>query len=175
MSKILKSYLEFLYGEENEVKVLMNVAGAIIVKEENDRKLILIIRRSNTDTWGLKYEYPRGKCDQGKHEKIIHCLKREAKEETNLDIIPIKYLGKFEYLADKGTRKSVQYNFLCKMKDQNQKVILSKEHDDYKWISTAGEAQLYLSQECLRTVLKVFDSDEKYIVYPELTTEKIPE
>ena len=119
--KVLKNYLEFLYGEENNVKIDMKVAGAIIMKKGiNGENLILLIQRSSSDHWPLYFEIPRGKCDKGKNEKLIHCLKREVKEEVGLDIIPIKYIDKFQYLADKGTRRSTQYNVLCKMKNPKQ-------------------------------------------------------
>jgi 8-oxo-dGTP pyrophosphatase MutT (NUDIX family) len=147
------------------------VSGAIIVKNTGTGPKILLIRRSKTDTWGMIWEYPRGKCDKG-DKTIIECLKREVKEETSLDVDVIKYLGKYSYIADQGTRISTQYNFLCKVKDLNQKVKLSFEHDGFKWISTEGEAELLVPSEMKKMISKIFDS---LSVYDNIIEDKIKE
>ena len=144
--------------DETKVKKRVNVAGGVIVKQgDRGEYSVLLIRRAPDDHFPLMEEVPRGKCNFGPNEKIIPCLKREVKEETGLDVIPIKFIDKFSYLADKGTRLSTQYNFICKMKDQNQKVKLSNEHDTYKWISTTGEAELSVMPEMKKTLAKAFN------------------
>lgn len=174
--KVLKNYSEFLYGEENNVKIDMKVAGGVIIKIGSyGEKLVLLIQRSKDDFFPNHFEIPRGKCDKGKDEKLINCLKREVKEETGLDIIPIKYIDKFQYLADKGTRRSTQYNVLCKMKNPKQEIKLSKEHQDYKWISSVGEAELLVLPEIKRTLAKVLDLDSKIIDYNDNEILKIEE
>ena len=173
---ILKNYLEFLYGQENKVKIDMKVASAVIIKKGiNKENLILLIQRSSEDFWPLYWETPRGKCDKPIGEKLIHCLKREIKEETGLDITPIKFIDKFQYLADKGTRRSTQYNFLCKMKNPKQEIKLSKEHQDYKWISSVGEAELLVLPEIKKTITKVLNLDSGMVEYPEKEITKIEE
>ena len=131
------------------------VAAALIIKENNNgiRKLLLI-RRSKTDSWGMVWEYPRGKCDKG-DKTLGDCLKREVKEETGLDVDIKKYIGKFKYVADNGARISTQYNFLCTLKDKNQKIKLSFEHDGYKWISTLAEAELLVPDEMKKIISKI--------------------
>ena len=144
--------------DTSKVKTKMNVAGGVIVKVgDKGEYSILLIRRDPDDHWPLHREFPRGKCDKGPNEKIIPCLKREVKEETGLDVIPLKFIDKFSYLADKGTRLSTQYNFICKMKDQDQKIKLSNEHDDYNWITTFGQAELSTMPEMKKTLAKAFD------------------
>ena len=115
--------------------------------------------------WPNVWEFPRGKENLG--ENNIHAtLKREVKEETGLDIYIIEFIDKYEYIADKGKRKSTQYNFLCKMKNPNQKIKLSFEHQDYRWITSVGEIELLVPSEMKKTILKVLNQDEKIIVYP---------
>lgn len=171
--KKLRDYLEMI-GDEDKVKEVVNVAAGIIMKiDENQTKSILLIQRSKEDHWPLHFEFPRGKCDQGANEPIIPCLKREVKEETGLDIEPIEFLGKFEYLADKGTRKSICYNYLCKMKDQNQKVVFKRtpggivEHQGYKWITQAGEAELLVHPDQKRFIQQVLSTDNSIVSQPE--------
>jgi len=132
-----------------------NVAGGVVYFEgDNGEYKLLIIQRAKKDHWPNFYEFPRGGVDKG--ESIIQGLKREIKEEVGLDIIPIKFIDKFTYTADKGTRFSTQHNFLCKPTDPNQKIKLSFEHQDYKFITTPGEAELLLLPEMKKTVIKAF-------------------
>jgi len=137
------------------------VAAAIITKEFDDGKKILLIRRSKTDSWGMTWEFPRGKCDKG-DKTIRDCLLREVKEETGLDINILKYIDKYRYVADHGTRISTQYNFLCEVKDKDQRVKLSFEHDGFKWISSTGEIELLVPPEMKRVISQVLDNMTDY-------------
>jgi len=171
----MKLFQEFLVGQEDTVKKEVNVSGAVIIKTNDEgRDSVLLIQRSSDDHFPLHWETPRGKCDKGDKYKLIQCLKREVKEETGLDIIPIKYINKFEYLADEGTRKSTQYNFLCKLKNPKQEIKLSKEHQDYKWISSVSESELLCLPEIKKLISHVLNQDQQIVNYPK-TKEVIEE
>lgn len=158
---------------EKNVKEFMKAAAGVIMKEgENGERLILLIQRSSDDHWPLHYEFPRGKCDKPVGEPIIKCLKREIKEETGLDVTPIRFIDKFEYLADGGKRKTICYNYLCKMKNPDDKIKLSKEHDDYKWISEVGEAELLVMPDQKDTIEKVLNPERSITDEPENTFTK---
>lgn len=148
-------------------EIFMKAAAGIIYKEEDDRRFILLIQRSADDHWPLHYEFPRGKCDKPIGEDIINCLKREIKEETGLDIIPIKFIDKFTYLADAGKRKTTCYNYLCQMKDPNQKIKLSIEHSDYKWIGEVGEAANLVMPEQRETIEKILNPERGLTLEPD--------
>jgi len=169
MSKTI-NFLEQIYNTDLVTKKV-NVAGGIIFKEQQGEKpALLLIQRATDDHWPNFFEIPRGKCDLGTNEGLIHCLKREVKEETGLDIIPLKFIDKFSYTADKGTRLSTQHNYLCKMKDLNQKVKLSKEHQRFQWITTPGEAEMMVLPEMKRSIIKAFemiDPETQIVNYPE--------
>jgi len=165
---MIDKYLKELetVSDKDKIKVRMNVAGGVIVKEgENGETLVLLIRRAADDHFPLHYEFPRGKCDNGPNEKLIPCAKREIKEESGLDVIPIKFIDKFSYLADKGTRLSTQYNYLCKMKNPDQEVKLSEEHDDYKWVQTVGEIELHCLPEIKKTISKILNVEKQIVTY----------
>jgi 8-oxo-dGTP pyrophosphatase MutT (NUDIX family) len=139
----------------------VNVAGAIIIKMGAEEKpMILLIQRSGDDHWPLYWEIPRGKCDRGDDKDITSCLKREVKEETGLDISPVKFVDKFQYKADHGTRLSTQYNFLCTMDNENQEVKLSKEHSNYKWVYSVGEVEMMVLPEIKKSIAKAFNHDQ---------------
>lgn len=182
--ELIDKYLKELttMSDEDKIKVRMKVACAVIMKKgEHGENLVLALRRSPDDHWPLHWDLSRGKCDGGNKEnsseKIITCLKREAKEESGLDVVPIKFIDKFKYLADNGTRETTQYNFLCRLKNPDQEVRLSKEHDEYKWVSSISEVELMLQPEMKKTIVKVLNPEKKIVDYPEneLSDEKIEE
>ena len=90
---------------------------------------------------------------------------KEVKEETGLNIVPMKFIDKYEYIADRGTRKSTQYNFLCILDPIDQKVKLSFEHDEYKWIGSVGEIELLVPPEMKKSISKVLNPEEKIVNY----------
>jgi len=164
----MKLYQEFLIGQDSEVVKEVNVAGAVIVKiNDENTQSILLIQRSKEDAWPSVHEFPRGKCDKGDENDLKKCLKREVKEETGLDVDIIEYIDKYEYIADEGKRKSTQYNFLCKMKNPDQQVKLSFEHQDYKWVSSVGEIELLVPSEMKKTISHVLNKDVQIVVYPK--------
>lgn len=165
--KKLFDHIEMI-GDEDKVERTINVAAGIITRvDENGTKMVLLIQRAADDHWPLHFEFPRGKCDKGPNEKIIPCLKREIKEETGLDVEPYAMLGKFEYLADQGKRRSICFNYLCKMKDPNQQVKLSHEHRTYKWISQAGEAELLVHPDQKKFIQQVLSTENPIVSQPE--------
>ena len=135
----------FLYDKYQDVEIEMNVAAGVVLRNDPNNitiDQILLIQRAEDDNWPNYWEIPRGKCDKGKNEDLIKCLKREIKEETGIDIEPIKLIDKFDYVADEGKRKSTQHNYLCKLSNNNQQVKLSKEHQRFRWVSSLSEVQL---------------------------------
>jgi len=162
--------------DTSNVKYRMNAAAGVVVrKNEDDGDEVLIIKRSSRDKWPNHWEFPRGKCDV-KGEEIFGCLKREVKEEVGLDVKPIRLIDINKYTADKGERLTTCYNYLCYMKDPNQKVKLSHEHDDYKWIGEVGEAELILLPDQKKTIEKALNRDRSMVSSPgDKTMETVEE
>ncbi|MDP2750286.1 MAG: NUDIX domain-containing protein [Nanoarchaeota archaeon] len=104
-------------------------AKAFIVKEDAEDKLILIIKRRMDDVQrpGI-WEVPGGRIADD--EDLIAGLKRETKEETNLDIEIIKPINLRNFTRADG-QKIAMTLFLCKSLNDN--VQLSKEHTDFEW------------------------------------------
>ena len=137
------------------------VGGGIVIRNNNETSEILLIQRSSKDHWPLRWETPRGGCDKFKEfESIIDCIKREVKEESGLDVIPVQFIDRFDYLSKEKNTLTTQHNYLCKLKDKNQEVKLSKEHQDYKWIPTVNHAQIQLlvsTKEMYHSIMKALD------------------
>jgi len=154
-------------SDDKNVKITMVAAGGVVYKiGDNGEVLVLLIQHSHEDHWPDMWEFPRGKCDKPIGESPRHCVVREVKEETGLDVEVVRFIDKFIYLADKGTRKTICYNYLCRMKDPNQQVKLRvnlesgiREHQAYKWIMSAALSNLALMPEQARTLRKVFSFD----------------
>ena len=159
---------EFTISDKKSIeRVVVAACGYIYKRGENNELKVLLIQRSEKDHWKLAFETPRGKCDKGKNEDVYKCALREIKEETGLDVIIEKYLGKYFYLAEGGKRKTICYNFLCKMKDPNQKVKLSHEHKTYKWITQVGEAELLLHPDQMKFIEMILSTENPIKSRPE--------
>jgi len=152
----------------NKIETVIDVSAGVVMKYgENNERLVLLIQRSKDDHWPLHWEFPRGQCDKPVGEDTKKCIVREIKEETGLDIKPVTLLGIFDYLADGGKRKSICHNYLCKLIKPDQKVKLSKEHADFKWVSEAGQIQLMVLPDQLKILQRVLNPERKIMNIPK--------
>ena len=96
----------------------------------NDKNELLLIKREDNDVHcpGM-WEIPGGRLELG--EDPFEALKRETKEETNIDIEVLNPLKVHHFERDDG-QNITMISFLCRPK--NNSVVLSKEHTDYKWV-----------------------------------------
>lgn len=81
-----------------------------------------------------RYIVPGGHIELG--ERIEDALKREIKEETNLDIYDIKFVCFQECIYDKTfwkKRHFIFFDFACKTR--SKKVTLNSEGQAYVWVS----------------------------------------
>ncbi|HLC99972.1 MAG TPA: NUDIX hydrolase [Patescibacteria group bacterium] len=116
-----------------EQKIKQRIAGkAVIVHDDK----VLIIRESPKYDEGAntrRYDFPGGRVEPG--ETFHTALTRETKEECGLDVEigrPI-FVGEWSPMV-KGARLQIIGIFMeCRPK--NLDVVLSQDHDEYKWIS----------------------------------------
>jgi 8-oxo-dGTP diphosphatase len=102
---------------------IVKVTAAILVKDNR----ILIARRGPDDQPPDKWEFPGGKIEA--HETAEQCLKREMKEEFDIDVDVGEYLGSSVYHYDHISIELLAYRTFWK--DGN---IRLNAHDDFKWI-----------------------------------------
>jgi 8-oxo-dGTP pyrophosphatase MutT (NUDIX family) len=164
--KLLKHLNEITLSDEDKVEEVRTAAAGVVYKEgENGERMVLLIQRAREDHWPLHWEFPRSKCDK-KGESPEQCALREIKEESGLDVEVEGFLGKFEYLAMGGKRRTICYNYQCRMKNPNQKVVLKPnaetgdlEHESYKWITQVGEAELLVFPDQKKMIEQVLSTD----------------
>ena len=168
MSIILRWYLQALdYSGTKMDKFPLVTAGALIFNNKNQ---ILFVK---SNKWKGQYGIPAGKVRYG--EKVIDGLKREVKEETNLDIYGIKFLLRQEIINPKDFFKKshfVSLNYTCKAKSTNVK--LNNEAQSYKWINPENALKMNLNEptrDLMQYYLKTINRDK--IIIKDLEVECI--
>ena len=101
-----------------------DVVAAIIIK--NDK--YFIAQRNRNKHMGLSWEFPGGKVEKGETFEIA--LKREIKEELNIDININKKLGEENYKDDKINVKL--HYFIC---SHISGEVYLNEHEDSAWVT----------------------------------------
>lgn len=121
--------------------------GALIFDEED--KVFLM----TSPKWPGKYVIPGGHIELG--ETAEQALKREVKEETNLDVYNVQFIALQEFIFGKEFHKKRHFIFLeyaCKAK--NTDVALSEEGGEYVWASLDEALKLPLASYTRTTILK---------------------
>ena len=107
--------------------IILVAQKGIIVKNGK----ILIVRRAINDfVKENMWEFPGGKLEFG--EDLEDGLKREVKEETNLDVNIGKLLYSYTFKTHPH-RQLVIMTYLCTT--DSDAVTISDEHDDYAWVT----------------------------------------
>ena len=124
-------------------------AGAIIYNIKN-KKFLLLFRKAN-EKYRESWDFPRGLVEED--EKLT--VEREVKEETGIE--EIKFIPKFKEIISFFYRKD---NELVKkeiiyylIETLQEKVELSYEHDNYKWLDFE-EALKLLTHKSSKDILK---------------------
>ncbi|MCD0468143.1 (deoxy)nucleoside triphosphate pyrophosphohydrolase [Flavobacterium sp. JAS] len=125
---------------------MINVTCAIILKE----KKILVAQRNEKMKLPLKWEFPGGKLEINESE--IDCIKREIKEEININIEVLQKLS--NNIHDYGTFKINLIPFLVQYISGEIKLA---EHKDYRLLKRSellnldwAEADLPIVEEFLK-------------------------
>lgn len=103
---------------------IVKVTAAMLVKDSK----IIIARRGPDDKLADKWEFPGGKIEI--NETPEQCLKREMKEEFDIDVSVGEYLGSSIYHYDHMSIELLAYRTYWKGGE-----IDLKCHDDFRWIS----------------------------------------
>jgi len=141
-------------------------AGAIVFRKDEDTNTykFLVVQRAKDDHFPLHWEFPRGACE--KSEVVVNCMMREVKEESGLDVKPVKFLGKTEYYSEKHKNTTDCYIFLCMSKSENIKINSNgvHEHEDGKWLIPEVVREMVLPDQriFIDRALEYLKPDQEY-------------
>jgi len=124
--------------------------GALI-EDEEDR--VLMIR---THKWGHLWGIPGGKIERGEGAELA--LKREIREETNLEVEDIRFVMVQDCIDSEEFERSEHFLLLnYVVRRISGEVILNDEAQEFRWVTTADALDLDLNQPTrvlLREALK---------------------
>lgn len=106
-------------------------AKAVILNEEGK---VLLLREASTYEEGTnlgRYQIPGGRLNPG--ESYEDGLKREAKEETGLEVEPLYpiFVGEWRPVIKGVPTQIIAIFTVCQAKSGD--IVLSEEHDAYEW------------------------------------------
>ncbi|MDR3586481.1 MAG: (deoxy)nucleoside triphosphate pyrophosphohydrolase [Desulfosporosinus sp.] len=110
---------------------MKEVTAAIIIKENR----VLIAERAPGENLAGKWEFPGGKIELG--ETLQECLKREIREELEVEINVLELFGESIYVYQNGTIKLMAFRCQWISGDFSLNV-----HSRIKWV-TSQELDLY--------------------------------
>lgn len=120
---------------------LQRISATGLIVDSQDR--ILVIKRSDNDDFlpGV-WVFPGGGVDY--QEEPEEALKREILEECGIEVEISHPLTTFSYMmpSKQGEKHAVEIIYLCTLAN-DQKVNLSFEHSDFKWISFSEISQIH--------------------------------
>lgn len=100
--------------------------GALVFNREGR---VLLVR---SHKWEGKWVIPGGHVDLG--ERIEDAMRREVKEETNLDVYDLEFVCFQEFIYGDGfwkKRHFIFFDFACKT--DSTEVVLNHEAEEYTW------------------------------------------
>lgn len=126
----------------------------VMYSKNNEKLEYLIIKRSLDD--GGFWQGVTGTLEEG--ETLVNCLIREIREEIGIENIKnISEIKQTIQWAKKTGFVITEYVFAVEL-DKNSKIILSEEHDDYKWCSFEDAYEI-LEKENNKNTLKVLNEE----------------
>lgn len=105
-----------------------------LIKKENK---FLMTKRVSPFVW----QFPGGGLEFGETPEVT--VKREMIEEIGVEIEIISLIPKI-YTEVRGKWQGIFICFLCRLKDENSKIILNHEASEYNWLKLEEISKLKL-------------------------------
>lgn len=138
--------------------------GALIFNKDN--KVFLM----TSPKWNGRHVVPGGHIEIG--ETIEEAVIREVKEETNLDVTDLEFVGLQDSIFSEefnGEKHFVFIDYVCKA--INEDVVLNKEGTAYIWVSIAEALKLPLAK-ATRVLLERYAEIHKELVVEDWKNRK---
>ena len=138
---------------------MSNFTTVITALIKKDNKFLIVKRKSSSKIHPDLWMFPGGKAEQG--EDILTTLKREIKEEVNLEIKDFKKISEYEY---KRPDNSITLGICFSAVSNTEEVILDRgELEDFKWITPEEFKDYKHLEELDLEVKKAFSKSSKSI------------
>ena len=157
---------QFIYQDDKSFKCgscdfhfFINSAAAVAAIIENEENEILMTIRAKEPQKGL-LDLPGGFVDPG--ETADEALKREIKEELNLQIDEMDYLTSFpnEYIFSGYSVYTLDLAFVCKVKDM-EKLEVKDDVAGYQFLSYDEIDLKKIGLKSIRNIVKHYISKNK--------------
>ena len=136
----------------------MLVSSKIVVKNKEGK--ILALRRSKTDTVRpLTWDLPGGEVEEG--ENLEESARREVREETSLEIGPLRFVHADGRNAEDGSYWVVLFSVAHVVSDSDA-VVLSYEHDTYEWLTH----EEFLERKSSDRIEEFFRDNKEWLAKP---------
>ena len=125
----------------------IGVCSGGVVFRKIEGKIYFLLIRCRTSGWWV---FPKGHVEN--EDNLLQTALREIYEETGLnDLQQIHdYLEIISFINHKGNKKNVHHYLF---KTEKEKIILSEEHTEFKWLSFS-EAYNLVDHENQKRILK---------------------
>ena len=131
----------------NQLKI---VVGGLIHQNQK----ILICQRKEEGDHPLKWEFPGGKLKDNENNE--EALRRELKEELNLEIVEMCFFDEYLYEYEKLSKK-LKLIFFQIFKFEGQ--IQNKVHQQLKWIDISNLSDYDFLEGDLKIINKLINND----------------
>jgi nucleoside triphosphatase len=121
--------------------------GAFIINPKGE----LLLMKSHK--WPDRYVIPGGHVELG--ERVEQTVIREAKEETGLDVLDLKFLCWQQFVYDSSfwkQRHFIFFDYACRVESTD--VVLNDEAEDYLWIKPEKALELPLDSYTRVTIVE---------------------
>ncbi len=144
--------------EESQVPVV--TVGALI--RDDAGRLLMVRTQKWSDLWGI----PGGKIKWGEPSQAA--LRREIKEETNLDITDIRLVLAQDCIHSEEFYRDAHFvllNYTCRSASGTV-VTLNEEAREYRWLAPAQALELPLNQPTRNLLAAVLESPNRNLAPP---------
>ncbi len=137
-----KPLADQIYPEPTTGVLIFNPQGEILLVQSHK--------------WRGKYVIPGGHIELG--EKAADAARREAKEETGLDVEAVEFLGWQEFVYDDAfwkPRHFIFLDFICRTEGTD--VHLNDEAEAYRWVKPRAALDLPIDAYTAVSIRKYLD------------------